>query len=223
MAACGKSAPSATEPVTKTRAAAYADAVNLREADVAPWEQRKPGKTVEPNAAIATDAKCAGAVSPSRWLELRYSPIFARRLVGAMESNVLVLPTTALAVRDAGARLSGRGFSCFVRDEQQLLTGATLTVKGHTLRAGNVEVSRLPDPLPCIPSAFEWRVTYTVTGEPHPRSAPISLTTYLDFFGFNDGPAEIRLRTRGYGAPLPTATERQALTAIYNRAETHKL
>jgi hypothetical protein len=81
----------------------------------------------------------------------------------------------------------------------------------------------LPDPLPGVPSAFEWRVTYTVTRESHRRIAPISLTTYLDFFGVSDGPAEIRLRTRGYGAPLPAATERQALTAIYDRAEAHKL
>jgi hypothetical protein len=225
LVACGARARAGatTDRVTKAKAIAYANAVNLRERDVRPWIQREPGRTVVASPALAADARCRGGISPYRWVEFRYSPIFASRLVGAMESTVLVLPTTDLADDDARARLSERGFACFSEAERQLLSAATLTVKGHTDRVGSVEISRLPAPLPGVPGAFEWRVTYTLTRAfPH-GAAAIFATNYLDYFGFNAGPAEIMLSTRGYIAPLAKAKELAVLTAVYHRAEAHSL
>jgi hypothetical protein len=113
------SSSNASTPVTKAQALAYADAVNLREADLG-WERVRLGGKVKVSRADVVFARCYGGVDPHRWVVLTYSTRYGKTgeaSADSMQSEVLVMPTAALAVEDAGAMLSARGFGCFAREQ----------------------------------------------------------------------------------------------------------
>jgi hypothetical protein len=224
IAGCGKSssAPSgvASEPVTRERAVAYADAVNLREADVLGWERFEPGAEVKLTRAEIESARCEGR-DPRRWLVDRHSRVFGKRGTGYMLSVVAVMPTAALAVEDTKAGLSARAFDCEARE---VAPATTHLANGKLFDRGPGTLSRLASPLPGVSYSFEWRATWThVLGPPDSFGPAVTLRSYEDLLGFVAGPAEIQLISHSTENPLPIATELQALTAIYRRAEAHKL
>jgi hypothetical protein len=147
-------------PVTKAQAAAYADAVNLREADLG-WERLRPGGEVKVSRPAVAFSRCGGGVDPHRWVVLTYSTRYGKTgeaSAGSMQSNVLVMPMAALAVEDAQAMLSARGFGCFARGQAR----ATIrTASGKVIRRGRGTVTRLASPLPGVADSFEWRTTWT--------------------------------------------------------------
>jgi hypothetical protein len=229
MPGCGgsgrASSGNANTPVTKAQAAAYADAVNLREADLG-WERVRSGGVEKVSRADVVFAHCYRGVDPHRWVVLTYSTRYGKTgdaSAGSMQSNVLVMPTAALAAEDAKAMLSARGFACFAHEQAP----ATIrTASGKVIRRGRGTVTRLASPLPGVADSFEWRTTWTrVLPVQRPRRLHISFTlsSYADVLGFLAGPAEVELTSFSVEKPLPIATELQALMAIYKRAEEHKL
>jgi hypothetical protein len=233
VAGCGSSGP--REPVARAQAVAYADEVNLRGADVPGWKESDftSGEST-PDAESFTATKCYGGASPHRWITWQHSAHYEEG-DASLYSEVLVMPTAALASRDAAAGLSARGFACYKKEQSPETVdvggGSTEVRRAYLIRRGPPTVTRLPSPLPGVPDSFEWRTSWTevIPAPPTPPDVhlphlpPDTLRIYQDTLGFVAGPAEITLYAKDLERPVPERLELQAVTAIYHRAETHKL
>ncbi len=105
-------------------------------------------------------------------------------------------------------------------------------------RLAGVTISRLPDPLPGIPGAFEYRIVSTLivggngaTELADYRARPIEppdqptavLHYYIDIFGFVAGVAEINLYGVGVPRPVSRKEEERLLVLLYTRTKEHHL
>jgi hypothetical protein len=214
---------SASAPITKTQAVAFADAVNLHAADMPGAATPSPGGERTPNAATVRLARCSGGVSPYRWVVYIHSPAFVvgggEKPYGA-EFEVVVMPTEALAAKDRKAALSAPGFTCFAREvssEPSRPRGG-----GGVVHPGRGVLSRLPSPIPGVDASFEWRWTRTNT-ETLPSGRRIRVRVYRDVLGFVSGPAEVALYTVSLSHAVPATTEKRLLSLLHSRAEAHQL
>ncbi len=234
VAGCGSSGSTSSAPgvrVTRAQAVAYAREVNLRGADVPGWDESGfTSGEATPDAESFTATECDGGVSPRGWIALVHSAHYHEGTAG-MDSAILVMPTAALASRDAAAGLSPRGFACYKKSQSPETVnvggGSTEVRRAYLIQRGRPTVTRLPSPLPGVPDSFKWRTSWTeLLGPPGVRRfgiAPSVLRIYEDTLGFVAGPAEITLYALGFERPVPGRTELHVLTAIYRRAEAHKL
>jgi hypothetical protein len=163
-------------------------------------------------------------VSPYRWVVRITSPTFG---VGSgekrytAESEVIVMPTAAIATEDRKAALSARGYACFAREESSSISSGPRR-GGGVVHLGRRVLSRLPSPLPGVDGSFEWREAETET-ETLPNGRRTRSRGYLNLLGFVFGRAEITLYTLAVSRPVPAATERRLLSLLYSRAKAHKL
>jgi hypothetical protein len=215
VTACGSSTQprgsASAKQITKARAVAYADELNLREADILGWEREASGGPAKVVPALLAESKCEGR-NPYLPLVVLFSPIYGQRGTGNMRSQVAVAPTAALAESDARAGLSARAFRCFAK----AVAPATVSLAGKPFDRGPGTLTRLASPLPGVPDSYEWRITWTRSFRLGPQ---YDIKSYEDLLGFVAGPAEIDLAVRSVDRPLPEATELQALRGIYNRAK----
>jgi hypothetical protein len=138
----------------------------------------------------------------------------------SMFSEVIVMPTRALATRDFQALLSPRALACGQTSERRVvkrLRGTKIDLRYREIR------KRLPAPLASVRGSFEWQAK-EVSASPTfhvPFDYEMGLTEGT--LAFVSGPAEVLLFTVGgpYGVPL--ATEQQALRPLYSRAKAGKL
>jgi hypothetical protein len=210
--------PIAGTSITKARAVAYAQAVNLGVADV-PGSSiiKAEGEGKAPTVAGVEFERCAGGVSPERRIVDIHSASFrvaSTSKRGRVRSAVEVMPTAALAARNNAAARSARGRACLARALPEQSTGP--------LRHGPVSVTSLPNLLPGADGSFSLRLTTTVIGR-NVRGGEIRTRVYIDEFGFLSGPAEISLTTFGVSRPVPSATEQHLLPLLFSRAREHKL
>jgi hypothetical protein len=225
-AGCGSSggssassgSPIAGTSITKARAVAYAQAVNLGAADV-PGSSiiKAEGEGKAPTVTGVEFERCAGGVSPERRIVDIHSSSFrvantSKR--GRVKSAVEVMPTAALAARNNAVARSARGRACLARALPEQSTGP--------LRYGPVSVTSLPNLLPGADGSFSLRLTTTVIGR-NLRGGEIRTRVYIDEFGFLSGPAEISLTAFGISRPVPSATEQHLLPLLFSRAREHKL
>jgi hypothetical protein len=225
-AGCGSSGGSSTSSgsliagtsITKARAVAYAQAVNLGAADL-PGSSiiKAEGERKAPTTAGVEFERCAGGVNPERRIVDIHSPSFSVASAGEggrVRSAVEVMPTAALAARNNAVARSARGRACLARSLPEQSTGQ--------LRHGPVSISSLPNLLPGAAGSFGLRLTTTVTGR-NLRGGQIRTRVYMDVFGFVSGPAQISLTALGVSRPVPSATEQHLLPLLFSRAREHKL
>jgi len=221
-AAATASTPSASRPLTKTRATEYARGVNLRAADLPAMRASSPGgEGKAPTRSDAELARCDGGVSAAVRVIDRSSPTFASSVGGENEhihSDVEVMPTQALAERHNAAQTSRRGLECLAR----FIPTALAKRNTAHLHYGPIEISRLPNPLPGVHGSFAIEVTTTILGVPA-QVAATPPRVFIDALGFLSGASEIALTAVGFPEPVGIEGEQRLVSLLYSRAGEHKL
>jgi hypothetical protein len=233
-AGCGGSAATTSsvarrDRVSTAQAVAYASLVNLGHADLPGWASIDAGGASAPSPAEVAAARCAGGVSPHRWVANVYSASFHSAAAGSLYSEVLVWPTAAVARRNAQAEASARGLAC---DRLQAADEHAYRASAGLLRRSLVSLSALPASSAGVSTVFAhrtiWTDEYSARHQGRLRRngvklGPTTLSSYEDVFGFVVGPAQVELVASNVKQPMSAATEGDALRAIYDRAEAHEL
>jgi len=237
LAGCGENnapAASATQsgsaPITKAQATAYAQAVNLRAADLPEMNAGKPeheGKA--PTRLELALARCDGELNPQRRVLNRVSPTFTTFTEGEdvgegedeheeIHSSVEVLPTVTIAAEHNAAQISPRGLNCIRR----LIPAAFAKSNTRRLHYGPVTLHHLPNPLPDVPGSFAVEITTSVLGVPS-QIAATPPHVYIDILGFLSDAAEINLTATGFPEPVGEEAEQRLISVLYTRAQANKL
>jgi len=200
------------EPVSYKVALGYAEAVELRQADVGDWreiEHGEHGETPVVNGAEQDYIKCRRGVNPARRVVSLVSPVFKGPQV-RIWSEIRVMPTAALAQQDLAASVSTRAISCFGAPERSPTVGRTFAGGYPKVR----ETLSIPGPpVSGLPSGFGLRITETY-GPPFNAESFAAVT---DIDGFVIGPAEVLVTIKG--AESFPETEKYFLARLLHRAE----
>jgi hypothetical protein len=230
LAGCGGggagSAATATQqisaPVTKARAVAYANAVNLTATDVPGARISSPaGEAPAPTRSTLEFNRCYGGLSQRR-IAKRHSPEFSIISRAAAqpqleESEVEVMPTSGLETLNNAADRTTRSLAClkrFLDADNRMLNKRGV----GPFELGPVTIAPLPSRLPGIDGSYGFRIAETRL-----RGGQIRLHIYHDVFGFSSGPAEISLEATGFSRAVPVATERRLLLLLLNRAKANTI
>jgi hypothetical protein len=227
LAGCGGTAasvvgvtPSTSGVITKAQAVSYAHTVNLQPGDLPGFtssgsetEAPKPGRlTLE-------EIRCSGGLSPARRIvQIGSTELSAGRSIDGkiMKSTVEVWPTTTLVAVNNNPSRKSRARACFVRFLNALHKRTNRERKGR-LQIGPSTVTTVANPLPGVSHSFLTTINETLLR----RTGAVRAHIYRDIFGFITGPAEIELEAIGFGHPVPTSTEAQALQLLVDRAIAH--
>jgi hypothetical protein len=216
----GESAP------LSLRAVAYANAVNLRAADVpglAALRLRvKTPKTrhgwLDPVEGCdgGGGQKVTGITSPNFFASLDHGGLLTLLPLEVVQSTVFPAVSPATASRALQAAVSARGRACFKQffDSAESQGGDRSREPVFT----QIEVSAFPSPLRNV-RVYGLRTTAKSDfGTTKGRS-----DYYEDFFAFIVGSTVITLNATADPHPVPAATERRLLALLYGRAKAHKL
>jgi hypothetical protein len=214
--------PPASGPITKTRAVAYAHAVNLRAGDLPGFtssgsetEAAKPGRLA------LEEIRCSDGVSPAhRIVKLESTEFSAGRAFYSkiMKSTVEVWLTPALVASNNSPSHKSRARACFVRFLEAFHKRTNRERKGR-MQIGPFTITTVPNPLPGVSNSFLTTINETRLL----RTGAIRAHIYRDIFGFITGPAEIELEAIGFGHPVPASTEAQALHLLLDRARANTI
>lgn len=218
---------SASRPITKTQATAYARAVNLHAADLPDMSIISPEgeHTAKPEDGEFERCMRQGFNGHRRIVDI-HSATFGWTVAGEFErlsSAVEVQPTAALTALTNAANRSRRGLTCAKR----YLTSAFAKKGTDKVRYGPVTVSRLPNPLPGVDGSFEYRFATTVVAGSTANEEMVDYVTqpireipfYFDTFGFISGPVEINLIALGDPRPVSKVAEQRLLSLLSSRAK----
>lgn len=203
----------ANTPLTRSRAASFARAVNLTSADVpgfTPTSTRE-GESAREKQLQGRLRRCVGPLSFGGPLADAQSPSFKLRrdiLDLGVSSEVAVAPTADLAARELAAIRAGRVRECFSHYLDLLLGGQRK--RGGRLRP--VSISSGTPPAPGANGSFGWRITASFT------AGRIPLSLYVDILGFVLGPARVTLVSSGVLRPFPAAIQQHLYTLLLARA-----
>jgi hypothetical protein len=207
---------SATSPITKAQAVAYARAVNLRASDLPGAKKFEP-----PSYEVARDEQ-ETAASWSRTLRCARRGIAAHRPVHVepsvvvdapwnVGSDVRVMPTEAVAAAEVAAFASRRGHVCFARAADVQITSENAPLGPYPVTATFIPLTRL---LSSEAIGVRDLVRESFKGK--------HWFLHSDAVVFRVGPAEIAFSVVGK-TPFLAATERHLLSLLHSRAEAHKL
>lgn len=214
--------PSTSAPITKARAVTYPHAVNLQPGDLRGFTSS--GSEIEapkPGQLALEETRCSGDVNPARRIAQIGSTEFSAGhsiYSEILKSTVEVWPTPALVAANNNPSRKSRARACFVRFLNALHKRTNRERKGR-LQIGPFTVTTVPNPLPGVSHSFLTTINETLLRRPGAVRAHI----YRDIFGFTAGPAEVNLEAIGFGHPIPTPTEAQALQLLVDRATTHTI
>jgi hypothetical protein len=210
---------SASKPLSKTQAIAFARAVNLRASDV-------PGFKVSSEHEQETAAekrlnhelrRCTGgALSSSKGLAEVSSNDFELKhgIVDlGVSSGVSVLQTPALAAKELAAVRSNRVRGCVTHY-------LDLLFKSQQYRGALVSPTSIMQgtpPAPGTTGSFGWRITVAIT------IRSIRIPFYIDILGFVYGPTEVTLFSVGILHPFPAAIQQRLFTLLVTRAKAHRV
>ena len=203
---------------SRTRALAFARAVNLTSADV-PGFTASSKHTHESAGEKQRERKmlrCAGIAGTEKGLVEQSSESFELKhgiIDLGVSSEVAVEPSAAQAAQGLTAIRSAHVQRCFSSYLDQVFKGEKFggaSVGPVTIQSGN-------PPAPGATGSFGWRVTATFT------LRGVRVPIYLDFLGFVDGPAEITLMSSGLLQPFPAEIEQKLFTLLLTRAKAHQL
>jgi hypothetical protein len=219
------SPPTATPPPAKpragkgpdrSRALAFARAVNLTPADVPGFAVTdKHGKGSASEKRLEHQMlTCAGIGGSTGTVLEEGSKDFKlkRRILDfGVSSEVAVQSTADDAQKGLAAIRSAHVRGCFSRYLQQVFEGE----RTRQATPGRVTIQAGTPPAPGMDGSFGWRVTATflVRG--------IKVPMYLDFLGFVDGPSQITLVSSGLLQPFPAAVQQHLCALLLARARTH--
>jgi hypothetical protein len=232
LLACGKSAPTApshhaaaagpgstpTRAVTRQRAVAFAQAVNLTAADVPGFSvssQHERG-TAEEKQLEHRMLRCAGNLNPGKALAEVSSRDYALKrgiLDLGVSSEVGVAPTPALATRELAAIRSAHVRGCFSHYLDLLFKSKQF---GGAI-VSPVSIASGTPPAPGTAGGFGWRVTATFTIQ------RVRVPLYLDILGFVYGPARVTLFSSGVLRPFPATIQQGLFSLLLSRARAHRL
>lgn len=224
------SADSASTQVSNAQAVAYADAVNLRAADVPGLEEgRRPAKRQTAAGPFGRGMdRCESAAARAGLVIGISSPRFdhlSSRPIQGVDSGVYFFKSEALAHQYLAAPDSAGFAAC-------LETVASNQPKTVTCEGSKVAQPMSSDPhLSTLPASLPGVRTYGLRLASHSAcGAPGRSESYEDFLSFVRGDAVITLNATSItlGAtseahPFPAATEQRLLSLLYSRAKTHKL
>ena len=209
-------------PITKTQAAAFAQAVSLTASDLPGSSKLElphsvplpPGSSSGRRSenTLAEALRCARADVVSRRPVDEDESLLEDSRRNIVGSVVRVMRTEGIVTKELTGLASKRGHACFAR-------AATLRVTSEN------EPTEAPGPIKAtfIPLVkllgAEAIGVHTLSKVP---DAPKSAGIHTDAVIFRVGPAEILFATIGK-QPFPPATERRLLSLLHNRAEAHKL
>lgn len=226
VAGCGGSASApaastASPPITKVQATAYAHAVNLQEADLPGMSMTSPGGEKADATRVGEVERCAGNLTASRVVANIHSASFTGITDPEHEqirSDVEVMPSAALAEQNNASNRSQRALACAKRLFPLKLAGKD----GSRVHYGPVTVTRLPYPLAGVPGGFGYRIAVAILGVPS-TIEPTQPHLYIDAFAFLSGPAEVALITTTFPQPVAEETESRLRSLLHSRAEANKL
>jgi len=224
-AGCGgstSSADSASTQVTKAQARAYADAVNLRAADVLGLQA-----ALHKSRAETADGPFGTAIDGCESAAARAGVVFgitSQRFVHlslplkGVGSGVYYFKSEALAHEYLAAADSPRFAAC-------IKTIAANEPKTVTKEGSKVADPMFIDPrLSTLPVSLPGVRTYGLRlAARSSLGVPGGSEAYTDFLSFVKGDAVISLTAIGKSRPFPAAGERRLLSVLYSRAEAHKL
>jgi hypothetical protein len=224
LAACGGGGG----PVAKTRAVAFASAVNLRGSDVpamGPFVSGFETGTGPPFGSCTTHVGASDEVvaveSPwflrSRGRRGGHVGLAVKPPIEGAHSVVYVVRNPGLATRNVSLAPSVGAPACVQRLSVSEASGRFV---GREPYKRQIEASLLPFPLSGV-GGYGLRVRGTVAGAVY--HAKRRQVFYEDTFGFAVGPAEIVLYAVGIARPFPSAMERRVLLLLYERAKAHAL
>ena len=253
-AGCGGNsrADSASAQVTNAQAVAYANAVNLRAADVPGLQEgRRPakrqtaagpfGRGMDGCVSAAARAGLVIGISSPRFVHLDSRPIQSVSSGSllhpislpnqSVSSGVYFFNSEALALQYLAAPDSARFAACLetVASNQP----KTVTCEGSKVaqpESSDPHVSTLPASLPLITvsprtssSAGSGVRTYGLQRTAHPACGRRGSENYEDFLSFVRGDAVITLTAFSEAHPFPAASERRLIALLYSRAEAHSV
>jgi hypothetical protein len=219
------SAPaSATEgSLTRSRALAFAHAVNLTAADVPGFSPSRsaragpgPHKRAEGELFACAGARGSSARIGASDLANASSPSFAfrRGIVDlGVTSEIGVARSSALADAELAALHSGRLRTCFERYLRSILTAG----RARGTNIGRVTIESGNPPAPGTSGSFGWRVRATFGLE------RLKVPVYLDLLGFVYGPARVTLVSSGALRPFPALAQQRLFGLLLRRARAHAL
>jgi hypothetical protein len=231
LAGCGSSSHAssvgapvgADKPIPSPQAVTYADAVNLRAADVPGLQaaRHEPKRETAAGPYRGRINRCDDAAALPGDVMGIHSPRFVH--IGSLplesvSSGVYYFKSEALARRYLAAPDGARFAACLE------------TVASHEPKTVTCEGSKVAEPissdprLSTLPASLPGALTYGLRLAAHSAcGAPGRSENYEDFLSFVRGDAVITLSTFGEPHPFPAAGERRLLSVLYRRAVAHKL
>jgi hypothetical protein len=216
-APAARSGATSSTRLTRRRALAFAQAVNLTPSDVPPFTPSSRNESSSPQEQHAERQlrRCAGPVASARGLaEVRSKNFELKRdvLQLGVSSEVDVAPGSAQAAKNLAAIRSAHVRSCFSRYLQELFKGPQFA--GGAV--GPVTIESGTPPAPGATGSFGWRATAAFTVQ------SIRVHVYLDVLGFVDGPAQVTLFSYGVLRPFPAALQERLFSLLLVRAKAHR-
>lgn len=199
--------------VSRSRALAFARAVNLTAADV-------PGATATPNdeheGSGREFSRCGGAGNQPKVAHASSPKLSRGSGLEAEEitSGVTVYSSAATVRRDFAAVRNERARACVARLLQKRFVGKS--IKGS--HVSSIQLTRLP-----VSAPADETVALRVSIRFVPNGAEVSVPVYFDVVGLASGPAEVTLTAMSIVQPVPEETERQLTELLAGRARANTL
>jgi hypothetical protein len=216
------SSTSTSRAITRAQAQGYAQAVNLRAADMQGFATvGKEAEVPAPGPYAREYSHCRGGINPARRIAAMSSAEFSAGTAfhsKIMKSTVEVWATPALVTFNNTTAHSPRGRACLVRYLHAAHQQINRARKGR-MQIGPFKLSIVPNPLPGVSHSFLTAINETRLL----RSGAVRAHVYRDIFGFISGAAEIELEAVGFGHPVPTPTEEKALLLLLARARANAI
>jgi hypothetical protein len=209
-------------PLTRTQAAAYAHAVNLRAGDLSGFTSDGSEREAPPPGPLAVQyIRCAGEISPAhRIARIESTELSAGhgRYSEIVTSAVEVWPTPAFVAANNTASDRARSRACLPRFLR--LRHRQINLERHErMQIGPFTITTVPNAIPGASNSFITRLDETRLR----RNGAVLFHVYRDTFGFTSGPAELELQAIGFGRAVPASTEAHALHSLLDRANAHLL
>ena len=213
-----RSSASASTQLTRRRALAFANAVNLTASDVPFFTPSSRSESSSPSEQQAERQlrRCIGPAAPARGLAEVSSKNFQLKrdvLQLGVSSEVDVASSSAQAAKNLAAIRSAHVRSCFSRYLGELFKGPQFA--GGAVSPVSIQ-SGTP-PAPGTTGSFGWRAIAAFTVQ------SIKVHLYLDMLGFVDGPAQVTLFSSGVLRPFPAAVQERLFSLLLARAKAHRL
>jgi hypothetical protein len=218
-AGCGGSASKSDPLGASAPAAALANAINLRQADV-PGLSARFDRDRETRSGPLGNCDQASARAPIGFLSQRFSRGGTRVLpTESVSSGVYLMASEAQAVREFDALGSARARACIGQEVVRTIKKGERE-RAEPLLATPVQVVSLAPPLRPMSVAGMRRTVRLATASPFSQGRS---RYYLDQCGFVVGRVLVELLAVGSPHPLPLVTERRLLALLYSRAQAHEL